>query len=181
MKSKIIGKKQLLALSLAGALGLTVFVNWYYTNPQSKLSSEPEVTTEAPLGQAQYVNGTAVSQEGDYFTAARLNRTKAHDSAKEQLQSVINDSTADEETKTQARSGLTKLSNTIKTEADCENLIKARTGLESLVTVSEKTAEAILPAGSINDDVALKVKEILISKTELSADAVTLIELSADK
>ena len=32
MKSKIIGKKQLLIFTLVSAFSLAVFVNWYYTN-----------------------------------------------------------------------------------------------------------------------------------------------------
>ena len=43
MKSRIIGKKQLLSLSLVLALGLSVYVNWYYTN-QNTDTEMPEIT-----------------------------------------------------------------------------------------------------------------------------------------
>ena len=71
MKSRIIGRKQLLTFSLVLALGLAVFVNWYYTKPQGN-TTEPEVTNEANLGDAQYVNSDLVETE-NYF---ELNENK---------------------------------------------------------------------------------------------------------
>jgi hypothetical protein len=81
MKSRIIGKKQLLSLSLILALGLSVYVNWYYTN-QFTDTEKPEITNTHNFGDAQLVNsnGTAISTS-DYFTDAKLNRTKAHDNS----------------------------------------------------------------------------------------------------
>ena len=55
MKSKIIGKKQLLSFALLIALGLSVYVNWYYTNNYNNLT-EPETTEYHNLGEAQLVN-----------------------------------------------------------------------------------------------------------------------------
>ena len=65
MKSRIIGRKQLLTFSLVFALGLAVFVNWYYTKPQENVT-EPEVTKEANLGDAQYVNSSNIDSDTYY-------------------------------------------------------------------------------------------------------------------
>lgn len=174
MKSKIIGRKQLLTFSLVFALGLAVFVNWYYTKPQSNVS-EPEVTKEANLGDAQYVNADAVDVVS-YFETAELNRTKAHDSAKDYLSGIIADTNVDEETKVSAREKLTKISEQIKTESDIENLISAQTNSKCLVTYNGETVEVILTKGTVNDDVAVKIKDIILSKTKLSSDKITIIE-----
>lgn len=177
MKSKIIGRRQLLIGTLAITFCLAVFVNWYYTKPVGEQQNEPKVTENTNLGEAQYVNGNKVSEETDYFSKAKLKRTKAHDDAKAHLETIIADTKIDEETKKQAREKMINMSAEIKNEADIENLISAQTNGECLVTLSNENAEIILPKGSINDELLVKIKDIVISKTSLSADRMTIIEL----
>lgn len=175
MKSRIIGRKQLLSISLVFALSLAVFVNWYYTKPQ-KDKPEPEVTKEANLGDAQYVNSDSVEPE-NYFETAEINRKKAHDSAKDYLSSIIGDTSVDEETKDSAREKLTRISEQIKMENDIENLITAQTKSECLVTYNDDSIEIILPKDTLNDNSVIKIKDIVISKTKLTADKITIIEI----
>lgn len=174
MKSRIIGRKQLLTLSLVCALGLAVFVNWYYTKPQGD-TTEPEVTSEANLGDAQYVNSDSVKPE-NYFETAEINRKKAHDSAKDYLSLIIADTNVDEETKALAREKLTRISEEIKIENDIETLITAQTNSKCLVTYNEGSIEVILPKNTLDDKSVVKIKDIIISKTKLTADKITIIE-----
>ncbi len=177
MKSKIIGKKQLLTLSLICALGLAVFVNWYYTN-QFDNSNEPDVTEKHNLGEAQLVNSNSVSQsDKEYYTQAKLNRTKAHDDAINHLESIISDSNSDKDTKELARNQLVKISEQIKIETDIENLINAQIKCECIVTYNIENIEVILPKTSIDDKSIMKVKDIVLSKTDLSSDQIVIIEL----
>lgn len=175
MKSRVIVRKQLLTFSLVIALGLAVFVNWYYTKPQGS-TTEPEVTDEANLGDAQYVNSSSVETE-NYFESAEINRKKAHDTAKDYLSTIVSDTTVDEDTKASAREKLTKISNQIKIENDIENLISAQTGSKCLVTYDDNSIEVILPKGIVSDAIAIKIKDIIISKTKLTTDKITIIEL----
>lgn len=175
MKSKIIGRKQILGLILVTSLGLAVFVNWYYTNPKSEPQTPTKAQQEVNLGDAQYVNGSSVD-EVDYFTNARLNRTKAHDTAKEHLESIISNEDMDAETKVVAQNELIELSNLIKIEADIENLIKSQANSECIVTLSSDKIEVVLPKTVINEDLLVKIKDIIISKTKLNADDITIIE-----
>lgn len=178
MKSKIIGRKQLLIGILASSLCLAVFVNWYYTKPKEMMQEPPEVTSGVNLGEAQYVNGTPTDAEkDDYFGTAKLNRTKAHDNAKEHLQNIISDSSQDEETKNQAKEKLVNLSDEIKNESDIENLITAQISNNCLVTLSDESVEIILPVGTINDGNLIKIKDIVLSKTKLPSESITVIEL----
>ena len=174
MKSRIIGRKQLLTFSLVFALGLAVFVNWYYTKPQGN-TTKPDVTNEANLGDAQYVNSDLVETE-NYFEAAEINRKKAHDSAKDYLSSIIADSTVDEDTKASAREKLTKISEQIKIENDIENLITAQTNSKCLVTYNNDSIEVILPKDTLDDKSVIKIKDIIVSKTKLTTDKITIIE-----
>ena len=132
-------------------MGLAVFLNWYYTKPQGD-TTEPEVTNEANLGDAQYVNSDSVKPE-NYFETAEINRKKAHDSAKDYLSLIIADTNVDDETKTLAREKLTKISEQIKTENDIENLISAQTDSKCLVTYSDDSIEVILPKDVLDDNI----------------------------
>lgn len=174
MKSKIIGRKQIIAFILSLSLCVAVYVNWYYTKNENKIENEPEITDEVNLGDAQFVNSDNLIE--DYFETARINRTKAHDSAKEMLQTII-DSDADDNTKASARERLTYLSEIIKIEADCENLITAQISDNCIVTIDTETAEVIVPSGKLNENIIIKIKDIILSKTKITADNITIVEL----
>ena len=84
----------------------------------------------------------------------------------------------DEDTKASAREQLIKIADNIKKETDIENLITAQTGGECLVILDSDNIEVILPDGTVNEDILLKIKDIIISKTDFSADKITVIERS---
>ena len=52
MKSKIIKRKQIMAILLGTTLAAAVFVNWYYTNPKNT-NTKVESTSVVNLGDAQ--------------------------------------------------------------------------------------------------------------------------------
>ena len=113
MKSRIIGKKQLLSLSLVFALGLSVYVNWYYTNQHTELE-KPEVTNTHNLGDAQLVNSSNTEISSDsYFVDAKLNRTKAHDNSIKHLEDIIANKNNDKDTVALAKDKLINISEQI--------------------------------------------------------------------
>ncbi len=176
MKSRIIGKKQLLIITLVGALGLSVFINWYYSNPKQE-NTEPELTEKSNLGEAQYVNSSSITDSNEFYNNANINRTKAHDLAKENLNEIINNPDSTKETVSLARERLFKLSEQIKLETDIENIIKSQTSSQCLVTLSDKNIEVIVPKDSINETSIVKIKSIILSKTELSSEQISIIEI----
>ena len=62
------------------------------------------------------------------------------------------------------------------TENDIENLISAQTDSKCLVTYSDDSIEVILPKDVLDDNSVVKIKDIIISKTKLTADKITIIE-----
>jgi stage III sporulation protein AH len=177
MKSKIIGKKQLLSFSLIFALGLSVYVNWYYTNNYNDIT-EPETSESFNLGEAQLVNSNNITDNtSDYFIKAKVNRTKAHDEAIQNLEEIIKNKDLDEDTITLARTKLVNISEQIKTETDIENIIKAQLDEENLVTLNEDDIQIVMPNGSVNDKSILKIRDVVFAKTKLSADKIVIIEL----
>ena len=177
MKSRIIGKKQLLSLSLVLALGLSVYVNWYYTN-QFTETEQPEVTKTHNLGDAQLVNSSnAEFNSDDYFANAKLNRTKAHDNSIKHLEDIISDKNNDKDTVVLAKEKLINISEQIKIETDIENLIKAQLKNECVVTYNVDSIEVVMPQKTVNENSIIKIKDIILAKTSLKSDKILIIEL----
>lgn len=189
----IFKKRQVLMAALVVALGAAVFVNWYYTKqPQTVQTNSPvsstqqdtenqEAATAGNLGDAQFVSGTLPSSENktdepEYFVQAKLDRTVAHDKAKETLQETIDSSTADAESKKAATQALEKLSANIKKETDTENLIKAKISSGCVVVIDDSKAQVIVEKGKLNDTVVLQIKEIVIQQTGFTVENITIIE-----
>ena len=173
MKSKVIGKKQILTVTLMLTLALAVFVNWYYTKPE-QMNDSPEVETQVNLGDAQLVNSSSVGE--NYFETARLNRTKAHDNAIEMLKEIINDSNNNKELIDSASNKLIKISEQIKCESDIENSIKAQIESECIAIIDNDKIEIILEKDTVNENVLVKIKDIVIKKSEISPENITIIE-----
>jgi len=185
----VIKRRQLVMATMVVALGAAVFVNWYFTKPHLQTDDgvkTVEVVTEKSdtvnLGDAEYVNGTTkapvdkAKDTQEYFAQAKLNRSTAHDKALETLNSVISNSNSSKSAVENASAELTKLSNLIKQEADIENLIKAKIGGDCLVVINGTKAEVVVGKGTLNDNVIMQIKEIVINQSEITADNITIIE-----
>ncbi len=177
MKSKIIGKKQLLSISLIIALGLSVYVNWYYTNNNNDIS-QPETSEYHNLGEAQLVNSNNMTEnKTDYFAQAKINREKAHDESIQNLENIILNKENDDDTINLAKNELVNFSRIIKLETDVENIIKAQLSEECLVTYNDNSIEVIMPKGTVNESNVIKIKDIVLSKTDMSSEKIVIIEL----
>lgn len=179
----IVKKRQLIAATLVAALGAALFVNWYFTKPETKSASGTVSTTVinsnaktegdgVALGDAQLVN----SSSNDYFTEAKLKRDQAHDDALESLNDIIKDSSSNEDAVASARKMLEQLSSAIKLEADFENLITAKTSSKCLVIINENKIQVIVGKGVLNDTVSTQITDIILTQSDLFSENITLIE-----
>lgn len=185
-----IKKRQIVAAALTLALGSAVFVNWYFTRPEAQAASAtPENAIASAqeedknLGDAQYVSGTLANadsqvagQESELFVSSRENRQKAHDEAFDKLNAVINSADADDDSKESARKQLDTLTQEIKMEADCENLIQAKIAAKCLVSINGGKVQVIVSAGGVNDTSALQIKDIVVQQTGVTSENITIIE-----
>ena len=173
MKSKVIGKRQILTVTLIFALTLAVYVNWYYTKPD-EINESPNVETQVNLGDAQLVNGTTISE--NYFETARLNRTKAHDKSIEMLKDIINDSNNEKEIRDSASNQLMKISEQIKYECDIENSIKSQIDSDCIVIIDNEKIEIILERDVVDENILVKVKDIVMKKSSITPENITITE-----
>lgn len=178
----IVKKRQIILATLIAALGVAVFVNWYYTKPEVQQSSVVSETTKvsktlsentSEIGEAQLVNSKNVNE---YFTNARVNRQKAHDEALEALNDIIKDSSSSPEAVVSAEKSLEEISKIIKLETDLENLISAKTNGECVVVINDGKAQVIVNKNTLNDTISTQIIDIIASQANIFSENVTLIE-----
>lgn len=177
----VIKKKQIITATLAMALGAAVFVNWYYTKPQTMqtLNSDNTTTTENEnLGDAQYVSATTATKGDETLADFKLKRDSARDEAKETLNSIIKDSKSSEKSVSQATESLQIIADDIKDEADLENLITAKISADCVVIIDAEVCQIIVDKGVLSPNVSLQIKDLVVKQTKIPSKNITIIELN---
>lgn len=188
----VIKSKQILSATLVVALGAAVAVNWYFTN-NPELSGSVKETTQSEqvsgnLGDSLYVAGTTTPKEttkqdetsvnqDEYFADAKLKRTNSHDLIIDNIEDIIENEDLNEADRNKIMVILSDFQRDIKAETDCENLIKAKTGSECVVTINNGTCQVVLQKNTLNDRLILQITEIIEKNTNISAENLTIIEL----
>ncbi|MBQ3519604.1 MAG: SpoIIIAH-like family protein [Clostridia bacterium] len=166
----IIGKKQIVMASLVAALGLAVFVNWYYTGNENLLDTENlpanETSQQEILGAAEYVDNTAEQSADEYFAAAKLDRTTARDEAVETLQTVIDSCDPSSEAAVAAVLELSALNSSILLENEVESLITAKVNSNCICKIDEKAVEIVVEEEILNDESVLAISDIVYANCE---------------
>lgn len=161
----IIGKKQIIMASMVAALGLAVFVNWYYTGNEDILNNTAvgasEEASQEILGAAEFVDSSVAQSAADYFASAKLNRTTARDEAVETLQTVIDTCDASSEAAVAAVLELSELNSSILLENEVESLVSAKLNSECICSVDENGVEIVVEDEVLNDDSVLAISDIV--------------------
>ena len=185
----LIKRRQLVMAALVVALGSAVFVNWYFTNSDDKISSEtPTNEYVQNLGEAKYVNSdkskskekttetVATTQSTDYFTEIKLKRTKAHDESLENLKTLLKSASETDGSSDEISKAIDDLSKTIKLEADLEALVSAKLKCECVVMINEKNAEIVVEKGSLNEDAILQITDAVLNNSEIKSENIKISE-----
>lgn len=160
----ILGKKQIVLAALVAALGLAVFVNWYYTGtdteifPEGDASGNSGISVDAPDGEAKYVGG---SEDSDYFASVKLQRDMAHADALEDLQTVLTSAGEGSESATVTASAIEEISAVIKMETDIESLISGKTGSECVAVISDNSVDVLMPSSTLTDSNVLAISDVI--------------------
>ncbi len=184
----IVKKRQLLTATLIIALGAALAVNWYYTDNNS-LNINPDESTTASisgnLGDSLLVNGTVSSQQpqadddrssAEYFANAKITRNQTNDKITDKINEITSKQAMNEDDKEKIEKLLNEYISTLKSQTDCENLIKAKTGSECVVIISEGSCQVIMEKNTLNDALIMQISEIVEKNTNISAENLIIIE-----
>ncbi|MBR2876137.1 MAG: SpoIIIAH-like family protein [Clostridia bacterium] len=184
----LIKRRQLIMATLVVALGSAVFVNWYFTNSEDKISQEASTNEYVQnLGEAKYVNSDKTTEKvkeaaattapvTDYFTEIKLKRTKAHDEALENMKTLLKSAEAESESAEEISDSIEALSETIKLEADVEALISAKLKCECVVMINEKNAEIVVEKGNLTEETILQITDAVLNNTEIKSENIKISE-----
>lgn len=188
-------KRNAIVVAIVLFVCAAVYLNWSYNqdtaagktlgeaalvganSDDSQLSADETATTED--GTAALTDGTGSDTGGEgYFSAARLNRQEARDSARTLLQEAAADEKATQETIDDANLAIqTMAQNTLK-EAQIENLITAKGYTDCVAFLSDNSISVVVSAidGGMTDADAAKIGEIVMEQTGLDAGKIKIIE-----
>ncbi len=184
----LFGKKQVLLATMILALGVAVYLNYYFsagtldlTDPSAQPSSGSSGSEESALGTAQYVSGktvttdTSVSSTGDgYFDKARQNRAAARGEALELLEDMLDDVKVTDEIRREVLERTAQIARAIEQESDIESLIVAKGFGDCVVYIDGENANVVVQAESLTSQQALQITEIVVDQSDVPAQNVKI-------
>ncbi len=178
MKTFILKRKQIIIFILTLTLCAAIVINWYYTG-RGNVPSTPEKEIQQNLGEAKQVStdesAVSASAAQTYFTNAKLKRDAECDESKDMLKDIIESKDSGEASVKDAQEKLNKIIDNSKLQVDAENIITAKLNCESLVIINSDSSEILIPEKSLNDNAAIQIKEVILSKTGLPAEKISII------
>ncbi len=155
----LIGKKQIVIAVLVAALGLAVFVNWYYSDGTRLFPGASEKAQQAQSdGAAQYVNGLS---DEEYFATVRMNRDSARGEALEELQAVLSQAVEDSDAAVTTAKAIEQMSAEVKMESDIESLVSGRIGADCVAVISDNSVDVVVTKAALNDNNVLAVSDVV--------------------
>lgn len=181
------GKKQILLAVMVVALGVAVYLNYYFS-----VQSPPITDTDAAasisgnLGDAQYVNAesattvddqsaeTAAEDPNDYFVQARQNRETARQEALDVVKDLMNDVKANDDTQKQALEKATAIAAAIEQESKIESLIKAKGFSDCVAYIENDKCNIVVRSDGLTPVQALQITEIVTNQSNIVAKNVNI-------
>ncbi len=170
----LIGKKQIVIAALVAALGLAVFVNWYYSDGTRLFPGASTEPSQAdPDGAAQYVNGLS---DEEYFASVRMNRDSARGEALEELQAVLSQAVEDSEAASSTAKAIEQMSAEAKMESDIESLVSGKIGSACVAVISDNSVDVVVTKTALNDGNVLAISDVV---SQVCGDGYENVRVSA--
>ena len=192
--NKLKGTRQMTLFTLFLGLGVAIYLNWQYAKSGADLAVETSASaqyTQAEefvqgttsgdknYGDAQLVSAVAASAGQKYFDQARLDRSRTRDEALDKLQKTLKNAKISTEEKAAATQQLTDTIAAMTTEADIENLVKAKGFTDCVAYIGDGniTVTVYCPGGSLTSAQVAQIRDIVLGKAEVTAQNLNIIEV----
>ena len=181
MKQRL--KRNLVVLTVLVFGGAAVYLNWRYAGELPGEDGGENV--DKVLGESTLVNGEGdegdtPAVQTDYFSAARLTRQQARDSALALLREAAEDEMAGEDAAAAASETIQVLAGYAIAEAQIENLVTARGYKDCVAFMGDGSISVVVDAGEDGlqpVDVA-RISEIVLTETDYTAEQIKVLEAS---
>ena len=175
--SGIFGKKQVVLAVLVAALGVAVYLNYYFSSQQPDVvgaGTSSAGTTETTPTDAGGTTTTAPSG-GDYFSEARQNRESARAEALDILKDVMNDIKGDDATKKEALEKAAAIAASVEQENSIESLIKAKGFADCVAYISDGECNLVVKADELKPQEAVQITEIVTTQSKIVAQNIHIV------
>jgi len=191
---RFFGKKQVLVATLAVALGLAVYLNYYLA--QNELNRETAtggknnttVTTGGHLGDSQYVSGTTTSpaeQTGSttvqtpYFKQARESREAARTEALQTLQELVNDVKSSQAVIDDATEKILAAAEASERESAIESLVKAKGFADCVAYIEGEHCNVVVLSEGLTGAQTLQITEIITAQSSIKAENIKISSVNS--
>lgn len=184
----IIGKKQIVLASLVAALGVAVYLNYQFADVDGEyIASSADASTkqEENYGDATFVDTkTAIENQlsttvdnSEYFSEAKLTRSKSRDEAVEALKTMLSDEQLTLEQKFALTTQATEFAQAIEVEGKIENLLKAKGFDECMVYYDAEKVDVILRADDLLEDEVTQIRDIILEETDVAVQNISIVPI----
>ncbi len=201
-------RRQFTLLTLVAALGVAVYLNWEYAKtspmlPDTETTSggisvvanteeqaadanaltDPLMEPDQDQGSKNYGDAQLVSvgqKSGkQYFEEARLSRQKSRDEALDTLQKSLKKANLSEEEKAELTQRLSSVVNSITTESDIENLVKAKGFVDCVAFLNDGKVNVTVQTQSqgLGKEEVAQIRDAVLSKCDIPAQNITVVEV----
>ncbi len=183
IKKRKAKRTRVAAASFVLLLGIGILGNWYLDNAKIAETVQPLISAGKrvkTLGEAELVDApTEVEdKENTYFSSARVERQNARDEALNQLSAVLEKTDEKEAARKKAAEKMAQLSENITNENKIETLVIAKGVEHCLAVIGENgdRVDVIVDAEELSDTLIMQIKDIAMSQTGCSFEAVSIIQ-----
>lgn len=195
---KLLQKRSLVMVALVVALGVAVYLNYYFTKEPLLSTGGPEVEgsseTDEPasLGEAVFVDqptgdGTekkgedpavAASAKVSCFDQARANRTAAREEALGLLRDLLNDPQATAAERADAMEKAEGIAQNILTESNIEGLILAKNFPDAVAYVENGHCAVTVAAKELDATQSIQIMEIAVAQTGIAPQQIQILPVA---
>ncbi len=185
---KFFGKKQVLLGTLAVALGVAVYLNYYFAKAPSVMPDNIDTQTQTNpsddknLGEALNVNGNAENKEEqspeEYFAMARENREASRKEATQTIKDLLSDVKATDEQKSAVTAQVIALTKAIEQESKIESLVKAKGFTDCLAYIESDKCSIVVQSDDLTAQDAAKISQVVTSQADIPAQKINIVAVN---
>ena len=177
-------KKNLIAMAVLFAVCGGIYVNWLYTEKQNVVNLTDTLDADKVLSSDSLVmSGNVDNLSGsedtvsEYFSAVRLSRQEARDSAVTLLQEAM--SYTDSPEAAQSNAQLEQLVQTALCEAQIESLVIAKGYADCVAYIADEgiSVAVAAPEGGLQETDVAVIADIVLTQSEFGMDDIYVIEV----
>lgn len=195
------GKKQVMLATLAIALGLAVYLNYYFAgqelSPDKSAGTSNATKTTAPtggnLGDSQYVNASTTTPDGEettdtttapadelaYFRDARANRESAREESLEMLRELANDVKSSQAVIDEATQKIVAVAQAVEQESKIESLVKAKGFADCVAYIEGENCNIVVQADGLSAAQTLQITEIITAQSSVSTENIKITAVNS--